>query len=345
MNVGIIGLHGSGKTTIFNSLTGQMVDSDTSKGKKGCVLGLTMVPDKRLDKLTQIFKPKKTVYAKIRFTDFPGSVKDDKGFSDQTLRKLNEVDALALVLKGFSVGLLPAPLEDLRATFADMIMADLILAERAIERLKKDRREPRLLEVMTRIHEHLSNDMCLSLLKLDEHEEISISGYSFVTGKPLLVVLNTGESGDKDFPMDKIREICEGQGWKSLIICGSLEEEIAQLNTEDQNAFLADLGVEEPASERFIRASYMLMDLISFFTVGEDEVRSWPIKRGTKALKAAGKIHSDMERGFIRAEVIGYDDFIQCGDFVNAKKRGLLRLEGKDYQVSDGDIISFRFNV
>jgi GTP-binding protein YchF len=322
-----------------------MVDSDSSKGKKGCVLGLTKVPDKRLDNLSSIFKPKKTVYAQIRFTDFPGSVKDDKGFSDQTLRKLNEVDALALVLRGFLSGVLPAPLEDLRATFADMILADLILAERAIQRLEKDRRDPRLLDVMKRIHEHLSKDMCLSLLSLDEHEESSIAGYSFVTRKPVLVVLNKGEAGDTDFPLDKIKEICQEQGWKILIICGSLEEEIAQLNPEDQNAFLADLGVEEPASRRFIHASYKLLDLISFFTVGEEEVRSWPVKRGTKALKAAGKVHSDMERGFIRAEVIGYEDFIQCGDFVNARKKGLLRLEGKEYEVSDGDIISFRFNV
>jgi GTP-binding protein YchF len=345
MNVGIIGLHGSGKTTIFNSLTGQMVDSDTSKGKKGCVLGLTHVPDKRLDNLSSIFKPKKTVYAQIRFTDFPGSVKDDKGFSDQTLRKLNEVEALALVLRGFSAGVLPAPLEDLMATFADMILADLILAEKAVQRLKKDRRDPRLLEVMTRIHEHLSKDQCLSLLSLDEHEESSIAGYSFVTRKPVLVVLNTGEAGDTDLPLDKIKEICEEHGWKFLIICGSLEEEIAQLNPEDQGAFLADLGVEEPASSRFIQASYELLDLISFFTLGDDEIRSWPVKHGTKALKAAGKVHSDMERGFIRAEVIGYDDFMQCGDFVTARKKGLLRLEGKEYQVCDGDIILFRFNV
>jgi ribosome-binding ATPase YchF (GTP1/OBG family) len=179
---------------------------------------------------------------------------------------------------------------------------------------------------------------------LDEHEESSIAGYTFVTQKPVLVVLNTGEAEDLDFPLDKIEEICKEQGWKFLTICGSLEEEIAQLNPEDQNAFLADLGVEEPASSRFIQASYTLLNLISFFTVGE-EVRSWPIKYGTRAIKAAGKVHSDMERGFIRAEVIGFDDFIQCGDYATARKKGLLKLEGKEYQVCDGDIIFFRFNV
>jgi len=344
MNVGLIGLRGSGKTTIFDSLTGQMVHSDGSC-KREYVLGLTQVPDKRIDRLSSIFQPKKTVYANIRFTDFPGSGKDEKGFSDQTLRKLNEVDALSLVLKGFSLGMPPTPLEDLRGVMADMILSDLIMAEKAVERLNKDRRDPRLLDVMIKIHEHLSQDAWLGLLPLEEHEECAITGYAFVTRKPLLVVLNTGESGNSNLPADEINAICQAQGWQFLCICGSLEEEIAQLSPEDQGAFLADLGVGEPASIRFIQASYALLDLISFFTVGDDEVRSWPIKRGTKAQKAAGKVHSDMERGFIRAEVIGYEDFILCGDYATARKKGLLRLEGKEYPVCDGDIISFRFNV
>ena len=345
MNMGIIGLHGSGKTTIFDSLTGQMVHGDGPGGKKGCALGLTRVPDERLDRLSSIFKPKKTVYAQIRFTDFPGSVKDEKGFSDQTLRRLHEVDALALVLRGFSHGVPPTPLEDLRTTFADMLLSDLILAEKSIQRLDKDRRDFRLLELMKRIHAHLSQDRWLTLLPMDEHEENAISGYTFVTRKPVLVVLNTPENGQDVLDIDEIQGICQEQGWRFLSICGCLEEEIAQLNPEDQGAFLADLGVCEPACVRFIHASYELLDLISFFTVGENEVHSWPVKRGTMALKAAGKIHSDMERGFIRAEVIGFDDFIACGDFQTAKKRGLLRLEGKEYVVHDGDIVTFRFNV
>jgi ribosome-binding ATPase YchF (GTP1/OBG family) len=198
---------------------------------------------------------------------------------------------------------------------------------------------------MTKIHNHVSQDLWLKLLPLDEHEENAIAGYNFVTRKPLLVVLNTGETGEIDLPTETIKAFCADQSWEFLSICGSLEEEIAQLAPDDQNDFLSELGVEESASLRFIHRSYALLNLISFFTVGENEVRSWPIKRGTMAHKAAGKIHSDIERGFIRAEVIGYEDFIQCGDFANARKKGLMKLEGKEYQVRDGDIVFFRFNV
>ncbi|MGA1843010.1 MAG: DUF933 domain-containing protein [bacterium] len=345
MNIGIIGLHGSGKTTIFNSLTGQMVHGDSSACKKGHVLGLIQVPDKRIDRLAEIFNPKKKTYAQIRFADFPGSVKDEKGFSDQMIRNLHDVDALALVLKGFSTGMPPAPLEELRTIMADMLLSDLILAEKSLERLRKDRRNPTLLELMETIHCHLSQDRRLAFLDREVREDPCIAGYTFVTGKPVLVVLNIGEEGPTGLPVEQIEAECRGQGWSLLSICGSLEEEIAQLAPEERGAFLADLGVEEPASERFIAVSYELLDLISFFTVGEDEVRSWPIQKGTIAVKAAGKIHSDIERGFIRAEVIGYEEFIQCGDFATARKRGLLRVEGKEYAVQDGDIMHVRFNV
>ncbi|MBN2372546.1 redox-regulated ATPase YchF [bacterium] len=345
MKVGIIGLRGSGKTTIFNSLTGHMVHSEGLGGKKGCALGLTKVPDKRIDRLSSIFSPKKTVYAQIHFTDFPGSTKDEKGFSDETLRKLSDVDALALVLKGFSSGVTPAPVEDINTVLADMILSDIILAERSMQRLEKSRQDSGLLSIITKIHSHLSRDRCLALLPLDESEEHQIAGYTFVTRKPVLVVLNIGEDDAFVMPADKVEDVCKEQGWRFLQICGSMEEEIAQLKPEDQAAFLKDLGVDEPARDRFIQASYGLLDLVSFFTVGDDEVRSWPIRRGTNAVKAAGKIHSDIERGFIRAEVIGYEDFIQCGDLQTARKKGMLRLEGKEYQVRDGDIITFRFNV
>ncbi|MGA1795937.1 MAG: DUF933 domain-containing protein [bacterium] len=345
MNIGIIGLHGSGKTTIFNSLTGQMMHGDSPACKKGHVLGLINVPDKRIDRLAEIFNPKKKTYAQIRFADFPGSAKDEKGFSDQTIRNLHDVDALALVLKGFSTGVPPAPLEELRVIMADMLLSDLILAEKSLERLRKDRRNPTLLEIMEKIHCHLGQDRRLALLDREVREDPSIAGYTFVTGKPVLVVLNIGEEGPAGLPVEQIETECRGQGWSLLSICGSLEEEIAQLAPEERGAFLADLGVEEPASERFIAASYELLDLISFFTVGEDEVRSWPIQKGTIAVKAAGKIHSDIERGFIRAEVIGYEEFIKCGDFANARKRGLLRVEGKEYALQDGDIMHVRFNV
>lgn len=345
MKIGIIGLKGSGKTTIFNSLTGQMTQLDRLTGKKGCGLGLTKVPDKRIDRLSSIFKPKKTVYSQIQFTDLPGSAEDEKGFSDQTLRKLNEVDALALVLRGFFSGMPPSPVEDLKTVIADMILSDLILAERAKDRLEKDMRNPRLNDAISRIYDCLSSDRCLMGLPLSENEEHLIAGYTFVTRKPFLVVINGGEKGYNDLSVNPIETICKEQGWRCMKICGTIEEEIAQLNPEDQSAFLEDLGVEESARDRFIKESYALLDLISFFTVGEDEVRAWPIQSGTIAQKAAGKVHSDIERGFIRAEVIGYEDFIECGSLQAARKKGLLRLEGKGYQVCDGDIINFRFNV
>jgi len=252
VNIGIIGLHGSGKTTIFDSLTGQMVCGDGSPGKKGHVLGLIQVPDKRVDRLAAIFNPKKKTYAQIRFADFPGSVKDEKGFSDQMIRNLHDVDALALVLKGFSTGMPPAPLEELRTIMADMLLSDLILAEKSLERLRKDRRNPALLDLMTTIHQHLSQDRWLAFLDREMREDPSIAGYTFVTGKPVLVVLNIGEEGPAGLPVEEIEAVCRGQGWKLISICGSLEEEIAQLAPKDRGAFLADLGVDEPASERFI---------------------------------------------------------------------------------------------
>ncbi len=345
MKIGIIGLKGSGKTTIFNALTGNPGHTDSSGGKKGYSLGLTNIPDSRIDALSAIFKPKKTVYAHINFIDFPGSTKDERGFSDESLRRLNDVDALAVIVKGFIPDMYASPVKELDTILADMILSDLILTERTLKKLEKDKQNLRLFDLFKKINDHLSNDLCLSLLALDEYEEHLIAGYTFVTRKPALVVLNYGENTNIE-PLDaKIKEICERQNWQYMQICGCLEEEIAQLPLKDQADFLTDLGVKMSASNRFIRASYALLDLISFFTTGENEVRAWSIKNGTRALKAAGKIHTDMERGFIRAEVIGFEDFIQCGDFQTARKKGLLRLEGKEYEVKDGDIITFRFNV
>lgn len=346
MNIGIIGLQRSGKTTIFNSLTGLKGQGTGTITKRGYSQGVIDVPDRRIDALSDIFRPKKITYARIMFSDFPGSSKDEKGFSTETMRRLNEVDAITLVIRGYSNGIPARPLDDLGTVFADMLLSDIILAERSINRLEKERRNPALLDVMNRINAHLSQDKPLNLMPLEAYERQMVAGYAFITIKPVLAVLNMDETTISDITLcEEVEGFCKDKGWRFMQIYGSIEEEIARLNPDEQRDFLNDLGVDESARERFIKESFDLMGLISFFTVGEDEVKAWPLYDGTVASKGSSRIHSDIERGFIRAEVIGFDAFMQCRQMQTARKNGLLRLEGKEYIIKDGDIINFRFNV
>jgi GTP-binding protein YchF len=344
MKVGLIGHRGSGKTTIFNMLTGLRAQVGGFGGKEEVHLGVIKVPDERIDKLSAIFKPKKTTYAEIRFTDFPPSQgEEDLKANSAVVAQMREVDAIALVLRDFDADV--NPLKELNVLLTEMILADLTVVENRRSRLKKEKARPQEEALLERCAAQLENEESLRNLEFSADEENLASGFGFLSRKPLLVIFNRSDE-KAGAPLDEAyREELNRRRLEGLALAGKVEMEIAQLDESDRAAFLQEIGIAEPARERFIRVSYALLDLISFFTTGEDEVRAWTIAQGTVARKAAGKIHSDIERGFIRAEVVAYDDFIIHGSEAKCKEAGKLRLEGKDYIVKDGDIIHFRFAV
>jgi GTP-binding protein YchF len=344
MKVGLIGYRSSGKTTIFNMLTGLQAHVGGFGGKEEIHLGVIKVPDERIDKLSQIFKPKKTTYAEIRFTDFPPSEGEENLKSNQALlTQMREVDAIALVLRDFDSA--ANPLRQLNDLLTEMILADLTVVESRRSRLKKEKARLGEEALLERCAGALENEESLRTLSFGLDEENLASGFGFLSRKPLLVIFNrseekAGQALDAAYQNElKVRQLA------GLALSGKVEMEIAQLDEADRVVFMKEIGIQEPARDRFIRACYELLNLISFFTTGEDEVRAWTIARGTVARTAAGKIHSDIERGFIRAEVVAYDDFIVYGSEAKCKEAGKLRLEGKDYIVKDADIIHFRFAV
>jgi ribosome-binding ATPase len=344
MKVGLIGHRGAGKTTIFNMLTGLRAQVGRFGGKEEVHLGVIKVPDPRIDKLAQIYEPKKTTYAEIRFTDFPPNQGEENLKSNNGLvTQMREVDAIALVLRDFDGD--ANPLKELNDLLTEMILTDLTVVDNRRIRLKKEKARPQEESLLERCAKALENEQSLRNLDFSADEVTLASGFAFLSRKPLLVIFNqadekAGKPLDPPYQAELQRRELAG-----LALAGKVEMEIAQLDESDRMAFLKEIGIEEPARARFIRSTYALMNLISFFTTGEDEVRAWTITRGTAARQAAGKIHSDIERGFIRAEVIAYDDFIIHGSEAKCKEAGKLRLEGKDYVVKDGDIIHFRFAV
>jgi len=342
MKVGLIGHRGAGKTTVFNMLTGLQAQVGAYGGKEEVHLGVIKVPDARVDKLSQIFKPKKTTYAEIRFTDFPASQSEDdlKG-NNSLVTQMREVDAMALVLRNFESG--ADPIMELNDLLTEMILADLTVIENRRMRLKKEKARPQEEALLERCVEALESEKSLRNLEFSADEENILSGFGFLSRKPALALFNRADDkAGQPLPAAYEDEL-KRRELEGLALAGKVEMEVAQLDEGDREAFLKEIGIQEPARERFIRASYGLMDLISFLTAGEDEVRAWTIPQGTVARKAAGKIHSDIERGFIRAEVIAHADFIALGSETKCKEAGKLRLEGKDYVVQDGDIIHFRF--
>jgi GTP-binding protein YchF len=342
MKVGLIGHRGAGKTTIFNMLTGLRAQVGGS-GKEEVHLGVIKVPDERIDRLSQIFKPKKTTYAEIRFTDFPPQAEDNLKSDNALVMQMREVDAIALVLRDFEFGV--SPIRELNDLLTEMILADLTVVENRRNRLKKEKARPQEQGLLERCAKALENEESLRALTFSAEEENLLSGFGFLSRKPLLVLFNQAEDKAGRPLAPSYQEELQRRGLEGLALAGKVEMEIAQLEESDRAAFLKEIGIAEPARDRFIRASYRLLDLISFFTAGEDEVRAWTITQGTHARKAAGKIHSDIERGFIRAEVIAYSDFIAHRSEAKCKEAGKLRLEGKDYIVKDADIIHFRFAV
>jgi GTP-binding protein YchF len=344
MKVGLVGFPGSGKSTVFGALTGLAIDTGYGARSDKAHVGAVKVPDPRIDALAQLYQPKKTTYAEMVFRDVAGG---HEGLDRKTLLAMREVDALCQVVRAFPdpTGAPGDPLREIRDLETETLLADLEIAEQRVERLAKDRSDPRELELLQRIQESLEAERPLRALDLDEDARKRISGYSFLTLRPRLLVLNVPEDEAAQDPPSEVRDAARELGLGLVVLSAAVEMDIAQMAEEEQPEFLSSLGLEEPARGRFIRAAFELLDLISMLTVGPDECRAWPVPRGTPAPRAAGKIHSDIERGFIRAEVTRYQDLIELGSEAKCRDAGKLRVEGKDYVIEDGDVVHFRFNV
>jgi len=345
MKVGLTGFPGAGKTTVFAALSGLRPDPADRRAQMGTI----KVPDPRVDFLAGVYAPKKTTYAEVTFVDFPPARDPQKRtvLDQEMVTALRDADALVEVVRGFPdlTGAPPTALEDIDAFDGELVLADLAQVEKRAERVKKEKGKEREVGLLARLQEHLEAGAPLRTMGLTAEERTELAGFAFLSLRPLLVVLNVAE-GDVAAPLpEAIAERAHAAGGEAMVLSAPVEAEVAELEPGDRAAFLADLGLAESARDRFIRASYGLLDLISFLTAGEDECRAWPVRRGTPARKAAGRIHSDIERGFIRAEVMAYDDFVRHPSEAKCREAGKLRLEGKDYVVQDGDIVHFRFAV
>jgi GTP-binding protein YchF len=361
MKIGIIGLPASGKTTIFNALTRGNAEVGGFGASRSANVGVAHVPDERVDILTGMFKSKKTVYAEVQYVDLPGSSSGDL-FEGEAMAHLQQVDAILHVARAFedaSVPHLEGSVDykrDIEKVAFDILFADIALLERRIERITAslkglkvaDRTEAeKNIETLKRLQGDLENGIALRDRDLESAEAKAISDTFTLSSLPLLVALNIGED-DVSNTAELEREMAgllEGRSTGGAAICGSLEAELVGLSEEEEEEMRTGLDAGEPGLSRMIKLSYSVLGLNSFLTVGEDETRAWTISIGTLAPKAAGVIHSDIERGFIRAETVAYDDFIECGSMAEARNRGLFRQEGRDYVVQDGDIVNFLFSV
>ena len=348
MKVGLVGFARAGKTTIFNALTGLSAEVGGFDKKREAAIAVVKVPDSRIDALAEIVHPERNKYAEVTFLDFPPPEERKAGLETEALVQMRESEALVQVVRAFAdpLATTPAdPLRDLRAFHAELILADLAVIEKRLDRLKKEKGKEREKELLEKCQKILEEEKSLRGVSLFPEEQTLLSGFAFLSQKPLLVVYNVAEDAMHDPLPSSISEYTTSERLTVVPICGKVEMEIAQLDEEERGAFLADLGLTDSARDRFIQQAYTILNLISFFTAGPMEARAWTITSGTTAVKAASKIHSDIERGFIRAEVIAYDDFIRYRGEVGCREMGKMRLEGKDYVMQDGDVVHFRFKV
>lgn len=362
LSCGIIGLPLTGKTTLFNLMTGlEMEVSHFYSGKTQANKGIAQIPDERVDFLAELYHPKKKTYAQLEVIDIPGLVQGaskGEGSGNSFLESIGQVDILVHVLRAFendeiihvddSINIK----RDIATIDTELLLSDLDICETRLERIKSQSRkkvENELEEpVLEKIKAALEEEIPMSSLDLTDEEKEAVVHLSFLTNKPMVLVVNLDEKQFKsgEYPgKEYLQEYAAETKRELLEICAQTEGEIAQLDDEDRELFLADLNIEEPGIKRLSQTVYTSLGLISFLTAGEDEVKAWTIRQGLTAKKAAGKIHSDIERGFIRAELIAYRDLKQCGTMAKGRDLGLVRLEGKEYIMADGDIVNFRFNV
>lgn len=355
MKIGLLGLPRSGKTTVFTALT--RLESEVpgrSSGRADPNVAVVKVLDERVERLSGMYSPRKTVYATVEFVDFAGlseGAAREGTFASAALGMVKTMDALTLVVRNFTDDLLgPAtPLQDMHKVCDEIMLLDLIVAENRLERIRKgysrgQRSEGVIREekALHRVVEQLNRNQPIRDMPLSPEEARETRGFQFLTIRPLMVVLNSGEAGfGKNAPL--MAEI--GKSFRVVEFAGKIEMELSRLEEEEAELFMADMGIRETAYRRLTTLAYETLGYISFFTVGSDEVRAWNVRRGDSALDAAATIHSDLAKGFIRAECFSYDDCMTCGSEKGVRKKGLFRLEGKDYRVQDGDILNIRFNV
>jgi ribosome-binding ATPase len=352
MKLGIIGLPQSGKTTIYNALTRGNTPTTASAGRIEVHTAVVDVPDPRVTLLSSMFKPKKTIYTKVTYADIAGleAGSAKSGISGQLLNQLNQMEGLILVVRGFTDENVMHPsgsvdsLRDVNSMLTELLLNDLIAVERKLEKLIEERKKggtdktinARQTELFEKLNKTLSEDKPLRLMEFTNEEQKELSSFGLLTRKPILTVFNMGEG--QSAPEAKLDH-------SSVALMGKLEMEIAQLSAEDASVFMEEYGIQELSLNRMINLSYDLLQVQTFFTVGEDEVRAWTTKRGATAQESAGEIHTDLSRGFVRAEVVSYDDLTTLGSLNEAKLKGKLRLEGKEYLVKDGDIVHIRSSL
>lgn len=343
MKLGIIGLPQSGKKTVFEALTKAQVPEGHNREKR---IGTVAVPDQRVNILRELYRPRKTTYAQVEYL-LPAARESDPGTKEPSCwAQVREAEALVQVVRNFPLAGYddPEPYRDVRALLQELILADMVTVEKRLERIDREKKrgkriDPQEQAVLTEVRETLEQEFPLwKNDRLVAHH--LLKGFAFLSAKPLLVLFNNEEGSEQAPYVDGLvpPEQC-------LVIRGKLEGELARLTDEEARDFLSEYRIGESATHRVVRTSYELLGLISFFTVGEDEVRAWTIREKTTAVEAAEVIHSDIKKGFIRAEVLSYQDLMAAGSYAEARKKGMVRLEGKTYIVADGDIINFRFNV